>query len=314
MSQISLFERRQCVLGLETTYSVDPTLTGAANSMLTLNGSITYEADELERPIDEVELRAKPFVLVGKRATFQAEIELLGAATAGATAPISPALEVCGLAETLTEGPPARSRFSKISDGFESAALYFEHGGMLHKMLGIRGTIEWSFELPGYWRGQLTLTGFFTVPTAGTISGVTLAAFRAPTPAETETVEATINGVTVRLQSFSYNLGNNVVYDEDSEHRGVYIMDRKSEGGTIKIRQPPSADLSTFLGTLNPWTLATNHTAVPLVITLNGGTSRKVVQTVSAAQLMMPAIQNTKDAISWEIQYKSLGAMTLDFE
>lgn len=314
MSQISLFERRQCVLGLETNYGVDPTLTGAANSMLTLNGSITYEADELERPIDEIELRAKPFVLVGKRATFKGQIELIGAATAGNAAPISPVLQVGGLAETLSAGPPSRARYSKISDGFESAALYFEHGGMLHKMLGCRAEIEWSFELPGYWRADVTLTGFFSVPTAGTISGVTLAAFRAPTPAETETVSATINGVTVRLQSWSYKLGNNVVYDEDSEHRGVYIMDRKSEGGTIKIRQPPSADLSAFLGDLNPWTLATNHTQVPIVITLDGGTSRKAVQTVSAAQLMLPSISNTKDATSWEIQYKSLGNMTLDFE
>lgn len=314
MSQISLFERRQCVLGLETTYGVDPTLTGAANSMLTLNGSIAYEADELERPIDEVELRAKPFVLVGKRATFKGEIELIGAATAGDSAPISPVLQACGLAETLSAGPPARSRFSKISDAFASVALYFEHGGLLHKMLGCRGTIEWSFEIPGYWRASVTLTGFFSVPTAGTISGVTLAAFRAATPAETETTAATINGVTVRLQSWNYNLGNNVMYDEDSEHRGVYIMDRKSEGGTIKIRQPEASALSAFLGTLNPWTLATNHTVIPLVITLDGGASRKAVQTVSAAQLMLPAIQNTKDAISWEIQYKSLGNMTLDFE
>ena len=314
MSQIALFERRQCLLGVEATYGTDPTLTGAANTMQTLNGSISYEADELERPIDSEVLAAKPFVLVGRRGVFKGEVELLGAATAGDSAPISPVLRACGLAETLSAGPPARARYSKINDDFESAAIYFRHGGLLHKLLGARGTIEWSFELPGYWRASVTITGFFTVPTAATLSGVTTAAFRSPPIATTETVAGTVNGVAVRLQSFSYNLGRNVIYDEDGIDRGVYLVDGKAEGGSIKIRQPAEADLSAFLGTLNPWTLATNHTELPLVITLDGGTSKKIVQTVSAAQLMLPQITNTKEGISWELRYKSLGNMTLDFE
>lgn len=312
MAGISLFERRQLLVGLESTYRVDPTLAGATNSMLTLDGSISYEADELERKVDSALLQADPFVLVGKRAKVEFSIELLGAATVGDAAPIGPVLKALGLAETLT--PATRSRFSQIHDAFESVAVYFEHGGMLHKVLGCRGDIEWSMDMLGYWRGKVTLTGVFEIPAAGALTGVTLTAFRTPIAAETETVSCTINGITCRFQGFSFKLGNNVIYDEDSEEAGVYITNRDAAGGMIKIRQPPSADLTAFLGDFNPWTVARAHTQVPIIVTLDGGASKKTIHTISNAQLMLPKITSTKEAITWEIGYKSVGAFTLDFE
>lgn len=184
---INTFNTRQILVKLETTSGVDAGPVGASDAMLTYSGNVTVEADKLERDADHPFLGANPFLLVHKRATAEFEVELIGNATVGNTAPISPILKACGLAETLTGGVSAS--YSFVSTGFQSATVYFYIGPMRCTMVYSMGNIEINQEIKSFNRGKVTMTGVITnttMPTENVASGVTIAAFQTPPAVEME--------------------------------------------------------------------------------------------------------------------------------
>lgn len=121
---IALYANRTLLAKQEATYGLDPVPTGAANAVLSMEGSIQVEADKLERDIDSAYLGAHPYVLVNKRATVQFKIDLLGAATAGTAAPCGPILRACGMSETLNAAlaTPVNAAFTTSTTGGSLAA------------------------------------------------------------------------------------------------------------------------------------------------------------------------------------------------
>jgi hypothetical protein len=185
---IQTFNTRQILVKLETTSGVDSAPVGATDSMLSYNGNVSIEADKLERDIDRPFLGANPFLLVHKRATVEFEIDLIGNSTVGNSAPISPILKACGMAETLVGGTSASYTF--ISSAFQSATVYFYIGPLRCTMVYSMGTLEINQEIKSFNRGKVTLTGVITnstLPTENVVSGVTLAAFQTPPAVEMET-------------------------------------------------------------------------------------------------------------------------------
>ena len=295
---IKLFERRAMVLKVETTYGTDPTPTGAADSLLVLEGGIQVEADPLARNIDRSYLAASPFVLVNRRATITGSIELIGNSSVGTAAPIAPMLRTCAHAETLTAATSAE--YNPISSGFQSGTVYFEWAGVRFKVTGCRGTLDFDLSIDSFGRASFQLVGLIEIAdiTEATISGFTIASFQSPVPIQASNFSVTIDGDAVNVQSVQLTQGQPPQIYHGSESREVSYNDRNPTG-RIRMFLP---DFSTF----NGWSVANAETPLEIIATVSGGAGKITTLTIPKAQFQMPQNANLNGAAGIEIPFVAL--------
>jgi hypothetical protein len=295
---ITLYERRQCVLKVEAEYGTDASPTGAADSMQTIEGKISYQADKLDRKIDKNYLGADPFVLINKRGMIEYEIEMIGAGTAGNAAPIGPTLRACAHSEVLV--PTTSATYAPVSSAFDSASAYFAHAGLLFKLTGIRGTIDWECTIDARVIGKVKLTGLIvaSTPTEAAISGFTIAAFQRPPVVTVDTWTITVGGEAVNARSLTLTQGADPVIFHGSEMREVSHPKRASTGRLLMFQEA--------LATLNPWAVADAETTIAIVSTVDGGAGKTGVLTIPAAQLELAAMEPIEGAAGWAIPFTAL--------
>lgn len=299
---IKLFQARQILLKLETVEGIAEVLSGATNALLTFQGSVQVESDKLEREIDAAFFHANPFVLINRRVTVQFDIEMLGAATQGTAAPISPVLRAAAMSETLVAtvpGPPivpGSASYKPRTDGIESATVHFNHGGVLFKASGCKANIEWEIAIDNYAKGKVTLTGLVELsdlPAAAAAVAVTLTAFRTPPAISAANWTVLLNGVAVECTKISLNHGADVQIHHHSESRVARVMDRKPSG-SITIYLPD-------LAVLNPYSIAANHTDVALSSVIDGGAGKKISLLAGVVQIEEPKVTEINKGIGLEI-------------
>jgi hypothetical protein len=263
---IQTYNTRQILVKTETTAGVDAAPVGASDSMLTFNGVVSIEADKLDRTPDRPFFGADPFLLVHKRATAEFEIELIGNATVGNSAPIAAILKACGMAETLVGGTSAS--YSFVSSGFTSATVYFYIGPLRCTMVYSMGTFEITQEIKSFNRAKVTMTGVITnatMPTENVVSGVTIAAFQAPPPCEMEswivalqdttlTAMADIAGGFTATPSASGGTLQSGVYK-------YYVVGRNANGSTGKGIEASATVTGPTGSVALAWTAITGATA-----------------------------------------------------
>jgi hypothetical protein len=294
---ITLYERRACVLKVETTYGTDATPAGATDSVQTIEAKITYQADKLDRKIDKAHLGADPFVLINKRGMLEYDIEMVGASTAGLAAAIGPTLRACAHSETLV--PTTSATYAPISGSFDSATAYFEHAGLLFKLTGIRGTIDWETTVDARIVGKVKLTGLIVnaTPTEASISGFTIAAFQRPPVVTVDTWTLSVAGTAVNARSLTLTQGADPVIFHGSESREVSHPKRASSGRLLMFKEA--------LATLNPWALAQAEAPVAIVSAVNGGATKIATVTINA-QLELPTMESIDGAAGWAIPFTAL--------
>jgi hypothetical protein len=122
------FGTRQILFKLETTEGVDPIPTGAANALLTFEADLSIETDTPSRMPDRAYFTSEDKIDVGGRAKISFQADLLGAATAGTSAPISPLMQGCGFAEVLSAAlttPAGLGAAAVGSGGTFAAGTYY---------------------------------------------------------------------------------------------------------------------------------------------------------------------------------------------
>lgn len=292
---IKLFESRAIVVKVETTYGTDATPTGAANSVQTFEGSVQLEADQLARNQDRSFFGSNPFTLINKRGTVEFEVEMIGAATVGTKAPIGDVLRACGHAEVLV--PTTSATYNPVSSGFASATIYFEHAGLTFKLVGCRGSIEWTLAIDSYAKGRVRFTGLIAAatPTEAAIAGFAPTGFQAPPAIEVDTWTVTVGGVALNAVQISLNQNATTQLYHGSEAREVSFRDREANGRLMVFQEA--------LATWNPWNLANAHTDVAIVSAINGGAGKIATLNIPKAQLQYPQLTDRDGAMVWDIPF-----------
>jgi hypothetical protein len=164
---------------IETTYKTDSVPTGAANAMLVSNMSITpINSSNVDR--DNV----RPFFggneeLVGTSfVEVSFDVELVGSGTAGVAPAWGALLRGCAFAETLIAS--TRVDYLPITNALESLTIYYFDDGLLHKLVGARGTVKPMMKI-----GERPMLSFSFQGIDGSIAAasnpaVTLTAWRVP--------------------------------------------------------------------------------------------------------------------------------------
>ena len=286
------------LVAVESVYGVAETIT-AANAMLLMNAQVTPAADKLERNTDKPYFGADPFVLVGKKVTLTADIDILGAAAAsvGDAAPLGPLYRVCGHAEDLVASTSAT--YSPVSTNFESGTVSFYWAGILFQMLGTRGSMDFNFSIKNYAKASISLTGLLVAPADGEPPGsIDWSVFQTPPAIETETWTVTVGGTNVCAQELSLAANATINIIECSEAREVAYTDRKPTG-TLKVYKDAT------LATWNPWDVAEAQSVVVLQNTITKSAGLNCSMPIRA-QLEYPKPVDMDGVAGFEIPFNCI--------
>ena len=164
---------------IETTYGVDAVPTGGANAILVSNQSINpLNAQNVDRAVVRPFIGGSEQLVATRYKEVSFDVELVGAATVGNAAPWGPLLRACGFAEVLTAS--TRSDYTPISSAFESVTIYYYDDGVLHSLLGARGTVQLMARIGEIPKLSFKFIGLDGSDSAAANPSVTLTGFQIP--------------------------------------------------------------------------------------------------------------------------------------
>lgn len=177
---MSRLTRKIAILAkIETTYGTDPTPTGSANAILISNQSITpLNAHNVDRAVVREYLGGSEQLVGVSYKSVAFDVEASGAGAAGTAPAYGPLLRMCGFAETVSAGNQVE--YNPISASFESGTIYYYDDGVLHKLLGARGSFKMNMGLGNRPVFSFNFIGLDGGETAAANPAQTLTAWKAP--------------------------------------------------------------------------------------------------------------------------------------
>lgn len=281
-----LLQRKRVILAkIETTYGTDPTPTGAANAILVRNLNITpQDADFVDRDLVRPYLGRSEQLPAAIRASIDFEVELAGSGTAGTAPGCDGLLRACGFAATTSAGVSVT--YAPVSSGFESATIYLNNDGVLHKLTGARGTVSFSLKVKDVPVMKFQFTGIYNTVTDTALPAPTYTAFQTPlTVTNVNTTPFTLHGYSAVLSELQLDITNSIVHRTlVGGSEAVLITDREPQGSlTVEATTVAAKDW---------WTLGKNATLGVLDITHGTAAGNKVQIVSNRVQLTKPAYQD----------------------
>jgi hypothetical protein len=228
-----LLRQRSIILAKEeATEGVDSNPTAAANSLLAYDVQVNPVGERLARdPVRETLSPAS--ILIGSRhyeVTFQTEVYHSG--TADVASRLGALLKACGMSETVTALSDVT--YKPASAGHKSATIYVYRDGLVHKILGCRGTWELILQAGHPARLNWRFLGKYQEPADAALPTPTLEA-NALTPPKALSANLTFNGITsLVVQQLQIVLGNalGIRPDINNAHgvAGIIITNRAGSG------------------------------------------------------------------------------------
>lgn len=244
---------------LETEYGVDALPTPAANALVISNMSINpLNAEYIKRDIIREYLGASEELPGASYLECGFDIELVGAGTVAKAPAWGPLMRSIGFAEIITAG--MRVDYVPISGGFESSTIYYFDDGVLHKLLGVRGTATLSLTA-----GEKPVISYKFLGIDGGIAALnnpstTLTAWRVPQIVTDDnsgniTIGAThaiataptfVGGIEYPSQGLTVDLGVTATFQKLLGEKSVAITDREVTAD-VKLKQTAAQEV-TFMG------------------------------------------------------------------
>lgn len=179
---------------IETNYGTDSIPTGTSNGML-ISGLTVNPLNSQNVPRDLI----RPYMGGSEQLTgsayvdLQFTVELQSSGTAGVAPAWGPLVRSCGMTETISTA--ARVEYSPRSSGFESASMYYYDDGLLHKVVGVRGSWSLTATVSGRPVLQFQMLGLDAGVSAATSPSVTLTNWRTPSVVtDANTLDLVIGG------------------------------------------------------------------------------------------------------------------------
>lgn len=291
------FDQRGCMIKIEGTEGTDAVPTAVANALQLLNGRSGIQAEKLVRQLDRPHFGSRPSRRIKERGFIEGEVEVVGSATPGTASPLSPLLQICGMAETLVAGPPAIARYNVISRQIPSASAYFAHAGTLKKILGARGNISsLMMEIDKFFTARVRIEGNCkTVTEAALPTDFDYDDYQSPDPYTTECGELEVDGFAVDGLSLSVDFGNALGVRPTTRRRVARITGREATF-TAKFYRPAHADL-------NVWDLWETGAEFPIVgshgIGMGAGRGAKLL-----LRAQITDVQETEDEKDYVLEVK----------
>ncbi|MDF3821974.1 phage tail tube protein [Leptospira sp. 96542] len=290
---MSRYIRKTVILAkLESVYGTDPTPTGTDNALLVSNVSISaFEAQTVDRELIRPHFGASEQLIGPVNKTVSFDVELAGSGAADTAPAWGPLLQACAFGEDELETPD-RVEYLPITDALPSITLYYYDDGVLHKLLGARGTFTLSARVGEIPKLSFTFTGVDGGDTAAANSSATLTAWKKPVVmAKANVVDITLGcsyaagalsgGTVYSSTGLELDTGNEVNFNAMLNAEDVDISNRAMSGST-ELDLSAAQEVS-FMATVKA------ATTQGLGLTIGTTSGNKIILFAPAAQLLTPS-------------------------
>lgn len=142
------WKNKAILIKVENTVGTDAVPDGAADWIEARNVEFTpFDVTTVDRQIEKPFMGNGGTLPTGFYATLSFSAAVVGPGVAGDIPKISPVLQACGLAETVDAGTSVI--YNLASQSNTAVTIYINIDGVLHKMLGARGTLTLTMERQG---------------------------------------------------------------------------------------------------------------------------------------------------------------------
>lgn len=289
-------KRSALLAKIEGAYGTDPVPAGATDAMYVYNLAIT--------PLTLVvapRMPVRPFfgadvpALGGSPVKVTFEVPIAGTGAAGTAAPWGCLLRACGRAQTVNAGVDVI--YPLISSAFESATLYLNRDGVLHKVTGARGSVSRDLAhnaIPMY---KFTFTGIYNAPTDTALPALTFGATW-PKPLVVNRVNTTFTlfGYSGIFSKLSFDDGVALSWNDNPNNtEEVRITDRAAPiKGTISIQADTIAAKDWF-------TIAKGGTTGALAIVHGTTAGNKWKLDAATVGVFDPAEENDQGVLMYKL-------------
>ncbi len=208
-----LRNRAVILANVEVTYGVDIVPTPAANAILCELPEFSVIGSRLERPNIQSYMGKLSPLNIGEGLKIKFVTELKGHGSVVDTPPeIGVLFRGCNFTETITPttGPVDYDPNSAagIPDSSESLSIYFYQDGILHKLLGSRGTFSVALKAGEYGKITWEFTGIYAGPADDTLPTGT---FNTTLPPRFVSASFAIDSYAAVIESLNIDIANRIV-------------------------------------------------------------------------------------------------------
>lgn len=235
MSKLS--RRRVLLAKVESTYGVDAVPTGADNAILIED--LNWSMDRLrlvERPAIRSSIGTLQQLYGGSLQAASFTVEVKGSGTAGTAPEIGVLLRGCAMAENIVASTSVT--YLPASASQASLTLYIYEDGTLTKLLGARGTVDFTGATGGRLMANFSFTGHFTGPADTALATPT---YDSAVPAVLIGGSFSIGSFAAVIESMNFSLGNELGVPPDINaadgYAEVHVIGR-DVNGSINPEQP----------------------------------------------------------------------------
>lgn len=222
-----------------------------------------------------------------------------GSGQAGVVVAYNGTTKVATMMDAWTTPPDATTQYSiaaqvgygTISTGFEALSQYMYIDGLLHKMLGVRGSVTDKITPKGLAMLSFDFVGLFGTVSDQTLPTPTLSAWKTGNPVNNVyTSGFKLHGFAANFYDMQNNLGNQVKHRDDVVGTEDVLITGRAPSGSVLIQAPLLAEKDYF-------TIAKNATLGSLFVTHGTAAGLRVRRALPSVQLKSPKYQD-KDGVA----------------
>lgn len=237
----TLLRSREAILAKEeTSYGVDALPVAANDAVLVANPSWAHEGLRMnERNTIHGTQAMRQHIFGGTLKTISFDVELKGSGTAGTAPEFGPLLKGCGFAETVAPATSVAYDPSSTLTDQKSLTIYYYQDGLLHILLGCRGTVTGNLETGNMGMLSFTFTGHSSAPTDVALITPTLDATE---PVAIKNASFSIDAFAACVNSLAFDMAITVITPacmNDSDGYGEIVIGERDCNGSID----PNAEL-----------------------------------------------------------------------
>ena len=295
---------------IEASNDVDAVPTGA-EAILTQGIEVGhYEGGRVVRDIDNGLLGAKEEINASPNITLRFALEIAGAGGAGNVPAYDDLLRACGLSSTIDAGTDVQ--YDPVSDNYDSMTGYFlRPGKLLQTTTGVRGNMALTLA-----KGQLPLftfnfLGTYNKPVAPGAYTLDTSGFIAPLPVtKRNTPVLTVDGFAAPVDSFTFDMGNQLVWRDVPNQRGAVITNR--EGAGEIVMEAPDIAAKDFFSLLESHAGTVNKVVITVV---HGTTAGNIIELDFPSVQILDVMEVDLDGeLGYRIPFKAIPSSTGDDE
>ena len=160
---MELYKRKAVIIAeIEGAYGADATPTGANAIGVTDLKIEPAKGTKKKRALYYPDFSTQPHIITQQHQAVSFTVELKGGGVAGDVPECGPLLRSCMMSETIT--PATQVDYQPVSASFESSSIYVNQDGVLHKLIGCRGTVKFDFSGGDYPTASFAFLALAVVP------------------------------------------------------------------------------------------------------------------------------------------------------